>query len=77
MLKINYKKLKQKNLFVMSDGVKPETDEQLICVLKKCALLLERAQANRKENTLGEMWSKDTLFEILDCLETNQKKGEK
>ena len=73
MLKIDYKKLNQKRLFVLPDGVKPENDKQFIEVLKKCVSLLERAQANRKENTLGESWSIDSLSEILDCLETNQK----
>lgn len=68
-MKINFKKLQTKKLFILTDGNLPKKDSDIVELLKKCGLALLDAQSRRKENTLGESWAADAIFDLIDCIE--------
>lgn len=67
-MKIDYKELKNKSLFLFSDGRKPKNDEELVDMIKYCLNAIGRGQETRKENTAGELWGLEALNEIMDCV---------
>ena len=68
-MKIDYKKMDTKKLFILTDGDKPKKDSDIIELLKKCGMELLRAQSARPNNTLGESWAADAIFDLIDCLQ--------
>lgn len=69
-MKVNFKKLQTKNLFICTDGNLPKKDSEVVEMLDRCVKHLLSAQAGRKENTLGESWAADAILELIDCIET-------
>ena len=61
--------MQNKNFFVFLNGDKPKNDSDVVDLLRECVKCLKRAQAGRKENTLGESWAADSLLELIDCIE--------
>lgn len=68
-MKVNFKKLKNKNLYICTSGNKPQNLEELKKMLQTCCHFLKKAQAGRKENTLGESLAADAIEELADCIE--------
>ena len=68
-MKINFKKMKDKNFYIYLNGDKPKNDSDVVNLLRTCVRSLKQAQASRRENTLGEAWAVDALSELIDCIE--------
>lgn len=63
-MKLDFKKINEKNLFFLGCE-KPKNEEEFIIALLKCVDAIKKAQKTRKENTLGEQWGIDCIEELL------------
>ena len=68
-MKVNFKKLKNKNLYICTSGNKPGNTEELKKMLQTCCHWIKKAQAEREKNSTGERWAADAIEEFIDCIE--------
>lgn len=67
-MKIDYDKLASKACRIVVR--KPKTDKELKEVLQYCHDMLQRCQNNKSVKN-GEIWVKDFLLDLVDCMEVN------
>lgn len=76
-MKIDFKKMQNKNFYIYLNGDKPKNDSDVVNLLRTCVHSLKQAQAcrcgnNRFGNTLGESWAVDAIEELIDCMEVKR-----
>lgn len=66
-MKLNKAKLKNYIFYLTKGEVK--TEGEFIQFMKYCIKNIKRGQANRKENSLGEMWGVEDLEKLVNCID--------